>query len=322
MYLNTIEINELRRRIVDTLELNNVDIPEDIKISTMTLEAKLNTRFYPWNIYKYIKKSENGIVKIVKENRNKNKKTRKTKNKNKQSDVFLNQVTISIQVSGKVRPVSVKIFNSGTMHFTGCICVDNMLEAVYKLCVECRKCRAVVTKSGKIKEIEFAEDINELTIEKLFGFKVDMINCIFKVPFKIDRPKLQVLMKADGHNAIYDSNGHAGVKIRYVSANKKITIFVFESGSIIIILGNQGFGKINDVYMFVYKYLLTNYESIVKNDDLTNSSILKYLEKEKQQEEEKKKSIEPSTGISNELVAVEDIESVYNKTKKQTVLSL
>lgn len=272
----TNNLKKLQKVIQESLALKNVDIPKDIQISTMTLEAKLNTRFYPWNIYKYIKKSENGIIKVVKENRNKVKKT--CKNKNRQSDVFLNQVTVSIKVSGKKNPVSVKIFNSGTMHFTGCICVDNLLEAVYKLCIECRKCRAIITKSRKIKEISFAENINNLKLENLYDFKVDMINCIFKVPFTIDRPKLHVLLKSDNnHKAVYDSNGHAAVKIKIVEKKKKITIFIFESGSIIIILGNQGFRKIKEVYTFIYRYLLENYNTIVKNDELITSSILKYM---------------------------------------------
>ena len=80
--------------------------------------------------------------------------------------------------------------------------------------------------------------------------------------------------------AIYDSNGHAGVKIKYISLKNKITIFVFESGSIIIILGNQGFTKIQEVYDFIYKYLLENYEAIVKNDDYAKVIIQKYIDKE------------------------------------------
>lgn len=272
----------LQEQIKNSLELNNVNISNDIQISTMTLEAKINTRFYPWNIYKYIKKSADGIVKVVKENRNKVKKTCKTKNKNRQSDVFLNQVTVSIKVSNKINPVSVKIFNSGTMHFTGCVRVDNMLEAVYKLCIECRKCRAIILNDGTIKEIEFAENINNLSLENLYDFKVDMINCIFKVPFTIDRPKLQILLKSENYNAVYDSNGHAAVKIKFVDTKKKITIFIFESGSIIIILGNQGFNKIKEVYIFIYTYLLENYHKIVKNDELVTSSIIRYINNEKE----------------------------------------
>lgn len=276
--LDSQKINNLRKMIDQTLELDTVEIPHDIKISTMTLEAKLNTRFYPWNIYKYIRRSTDGIL-IGNENRDK--KNKKAKNKNKQSEVFLNQVTISIIVSKKTKPVSVKIFNSGTIHFTGCVCADDLLEAVYKLCIECRREIAIIDKNGKIKDIKFAKNIDELKVENLFGFKVDMINCIFVVPFKIDRPKLQGLLKIDGFDATYDSNGHAGVRIKYISVKKKITIFVFESGSVIIILGNQGFARINEVHTFIYKYLLENYCTISKNDNITTSSILKYLEKNK-----------------------------------------
>lgn len=276
MNIDIDKIQILRNNIKQILELDKVEIPDDVRISTMTLEAKLNTKFYPLNIYNYIRKSADGIVKIVKENRNK--KNKKIKNKNKLSEVFLNQVTVSIMVSGKTKPVSVKIFNSGTFHFTGCICVDNLLEAVYKLCIECRR-EVAILEDGKMKDIKFADDINELRVENLFGFKIDMINCIFDVPFKIDRPKLRFLLKSKGYNASYDSNGHAGVRIKYESLEKKITIFVFESGAVIIILGNQGFGRINEVRTFIYTYLLENYDIIVKNDDYANSSIIKYKNK-------------------------------------------
>jgi TATA-box binding protein (TBP) (component of TFIID and TFIIIB) len=316
MILDTEKINQLRHTLKDTLELNNVDIPDDIKISTMTLEAKLNTRFYPWNIYRYIRKSHDGIINVVKE-KNRNKKNTKAKNKNKQSEVFLNQVTVSIKVSKKEKPVSVKIFNSGTVHFTGCVCVDNLLEAVYKLCLECRREVAVIGNNGKIKDIKFAKNIANLRVENLYDFKVDMINCIFVVPFKIDRPKLQVLLKSDGYNATYDSNGHAGVRIKYVSIKKKITIFVFESGSIIIILGNQGFRKLVEVYGFIYKYLLVNYDTIVKNDEYATSSILNFLEKEQKIIDEKNKKKQDKNII--DIQDIQDIQDIVNQYNKQNV---
>jgi hypothetical protein len=309
MILDTEKIELLRNNIKNAFELNNVDIPDDIKISTMTLEAKMTTKFNPWNIFKYIRRSADGIVSVVSENRNKKEKQQKkaaaakaiavqigedyrdiaranialskkkqTISKNKQSEKFLNQVTVNIKVSSKVKPISVKVFNNGTVHFTGCVCVDNLLEAMYKLCLECRREVGIMTPEGKIVDIEFAEDINKLCVENMYDFKVDMINCIFTVPFSIDRPKLQVLLKADGYKSFYDSNNHPGVKIKYASSDKKVTIFTFETGSIIIILGKQGFNRINEIYCFIYRYLLENYESIVKNDDITTSSILKYIE--------------------------------------------
>lgn len=287
---------KMRRKIMDELGLHN-KLPEDIKISTMTLEGRFNTSFSPWNIYKYIRRSDENVINVVKGNKLKKYKPirdteendiinqnikKKTKNKDNHSKIFLNQVTISINVNGKKnkKPVSVKIFNCGTIHFTGCVDIDNMIEATYKLCIECKQETAIFGSDGKIKDIKFAENLEELKLENMYGFKVDMINCIFIVPFKIDRPKLQILLTEHGYNAIYDSNGHAGVKIKYISLKNKITIFVFESGSIIIILGNQGFEKIKEVYDFIYKYLLENYEAIVKNDDYAKVIIQKYIDKE------------------------------------------
>jgi len=278
MKIDSEKIEQLRQEIAKTLELNKTTIPADVAISTMTLEAKFSTTFYPYNIMKYIKKSPDGIIGIPE------KIKKSTTKKSKNGEVFLNQVTVSIRVSKKDKPVSVKIFNSGTVHFTGCICIDDLLEASYKLCVECRRDIAILDKNGKVKDIKFAKDPDQLSIEKMTHFKVDMINCIFHVPFEIDRPKLQVLLSSSGYVANYDSNGHAGVRIKYKSSSKnskkKVTIFVFESGAIIIILGIQGFGKINKAYDFIYSFLLENYESIVKDEKLTVSSIMKYIENE------------------------------------------
>lgn len=290
------DVGKLRAKISETLDLDGLYIPSDIKISTMTLEARIGTRFNPINIYKYIKKSKNGIIRIVKAKKKKKKKIKvvkknnihnnkkklnKNKNKNKQSDEFLNQVTLSINVSSKKeKPVSVKAFNSGTMHFTGVVCIDDLLEAAYKFFVECRKTRAII-KNNKIHEISFAEDISKLKINDMYDFKIDMVNCGFLVPFNINRPKLQILLKSDNYNAVYDSNRHAGVKIKFVGEDdgNKITVFVFESGKIIIILGNQGYRKIKQIYTFVYKYLLENYDIIIKDDNLINSSIIEYIDK-------------------------------------------
>lgn len=288
MILDKNTIEALRQKIKKNLELDNVDIPNDIKISTMTLDAKLNTEFYPWNIYKYIRKSSNGIIKVIKSDDDKNhplnnRKNHSLNNRKNGSDAkdSVNQVTLAINASQKENPVSVKVFGNGRLHFTGCICIDSLIEVTYKLFVECSKCRAIITKNKKIKEIYFAKDISELRLDRLHNFKIDMINCNFTVPFRIDRPKLRVLFKSDGYNAMYDSNGHPGVRLKYVSVGKKITIFIFEPGSVIVIMGNQGLKRINEVYTFVYKYLLSNYDIIVKDDECINSSIMKFLEKDK-----------------------------------------
>merc|ERR1711959_395962 len=75
----------------------------------MTICTGINTIFYPENISKYIDKKPNGIIKII--NTGKSNK----KENGKKTDGFMNQVT-----------VSVKIFNNGSLHFTGCKLIVNM----------------------------------------------------------------------------------------------------------------------------------------------------------------------------------------------------
>ena len=325
MIPDTNEIRKLRYDVAKAMELDMSTIPAGVNISTMTLHAKLNTKFYFSNIHKYMIKTPTGIVNVNKENNKKRTRqkqqdkiqdkqqdkqqdnlenklkdnlenklneqvkskvnTKSTKNvnsayskKNKKStNSFLNQVTTSVYVSSKEKkPVSVKIFNNGSLHFTGCKCVNDFVEATYRLFRECRKTVGVM-KDGKIDDVTFAENINDLRPRNIYGLKVNMINFKFNVPFNIDRPKLAVLLKSDGYNVKFDSNDHAGVKIKFIENNKKITIFVFEQGKIIIILGNQGFKRMQGAHDFIYKYLLDNYETIVRQDDIINSSILKYM---------------------------------------------
>ncbi len=171
-------------------------------------------------------------------------------------------------------PISVKIFRNGTLHFTGCQHIHDMLEVAHKICYECSKTRAIITKKGTLKEIHFTDDPSQLSIDKINFCKIDMINSNFTVPFKINRPKLYEHLKNDNYNAFYDSNKHAGVNITY---KRGVTIFVFESGSIIIIVGNSGFEQIITGYNFIYKYLLEHYETIVKDDNIFVYNLLDSL---------------------------------------------
>lgn len=320
--MDTSGIECLKQKIRENLDLSGVTMPEEIRISTMTMDAKLDVTFNASNIYNYIRTSEDGIQRIKSIKHTISKNTRKTTDttnkrrnvvqakKKRNTPEFLNQVTVFVNVAQKEngKPVSVKIFNNGTLHFTGVNGVASLLEATRKICEECKRERMIVTKTKdkdgnvvkKLERIKFVADGDEdkLSIENLRNFAVNMINCNFTVPFTIDRPKLQVSLASDGYNVTYDANGHSAVNIKYAIQNdeshskavkfrnaedmgkneERVTIFVFESGSIIIILGNQGFRPINEVYSFIYKYLLENYDTIIKDDDLTDSSIREYLD--------------------------------------------
>ena len=280
--------------IKNELNLYDVDMPKDVIIYTITMEAKLDTTFYPMNIYNYIKRSSNGIV-----NATKDKDKKKTTNKN---DVnrFLNQVTLYVKVSNKENPVSVKVFNNGKLHFTGCLNIDNMLEASDKIFKECLKKRAVFNKElNKMEEIKFVSNKSDIKLEKLKKFEIDLVNCGFEVPFKINLGKLKTLMKLNDYDVEYDTINHPGLRIKYLmpkqyyidnyinKENNKLKpeytdlsnkIVVYNTGKISISIGkNKGLQPIKPSYEFIYSFLLENYDKIVNDDIETKSSIEEFL---------------------------------------------
>merc|ERR1711959_266454 len=191
-------------------------LPDEVSISTMTICTGINTIFYPENISKYIDKKPNGIIKII--NTGKSNK----KENGKKTDGFMNQVTVSVSVKSKEKPVSVKIFNNGSLHFTGCKLIVNMFEAAYKILEECKKIRYII-KKDKIKPVHFVEEPEILDIKNLRPCSISMINSNFVVPFEIDRPKLYIKLKSDDYICEFDTNGHSGVKIKNIE--KKTTTF-------------------------------------------------------------------------------------------------
>ena len=49
--MNTTEIDLLKRKVRENLDLSGVTIPEEIEISTMTMDAKLDVNFNATNAY-------------------------------------------------------------------------------------------------------------------------------------------------------------------------------------------------------------------------------------------------------------------------------
>ena len=104
-----------------------------------------------------------------------------------------------------------------------------------------------------------------------------MINSNFNIGFKVDRDKLYDLIHTKNiAECSYDPIIHACVNIKYECDKKTVSIFVFESGSIIITGANNG-KHILDAYNFINKLLCNNYKQIYKSNILSNSTILMYL---------------------------------------------
>lgn len=277
--------NVEEQKLIHRLALKQ--LPDDVFISTMTICCKITTKFLVENIGKYIDLSINGIhtvkQRVLKEPRTIVPLKKKNVKKRKKKGNFYNQVTL-VTKPQKNDPINVKLFTNGSLQMTGCKSIDDVEDVLQKLfsCLRVKKAIINPHNPNSIIEKPFVEDPEQLVLNKIYDFRISMINSNFDIKFEIDREKLYPLLLNDGYYCSYDPNIHACVNIKYTypnDTNKTISVFVFESGSIII-TGANTCDHIIKAYGFINKYLLKHYKDIVKNDTLTNSTILKYLNNE------------------------------------------
>jgi TATA-box binding protein (TBP) (component of TFIID and TFIIIB) len=255
-------IGELKKKLkIDT-------IPEETVISTMTLISKIPVKFYVMNIARYIDLTEDKILSIFcgssanqDTNRTVLKKVIRKSKKNKQkTKSFFNQVTIEVRTKTKI--INVKLFINGSIQLTGCKSINDMYEALNILFQEFRNEKAVI-ENNKIIERPYVDNLENLDINKLYDCQIALINSDIKLHFNIDREKLYNIMLEDKISCEYDPLIYAGVKVRYNYNNDKIiSIFIFESGSVII-TGSTTSDQLTKAHSFIMKYLIKNYRYIV-----------------------------------------------------------
>jgi TATA-box binding protein (TBP) (component of TFIID and TFIIIB) len=249
-------------------------LPNDLYISTTTLTCNLPAMFNAINIYKYMDLKFDNIVTVkfgndgeyIRSLINIKKKKRKivaTKKKN-----FFNQVTIVIQLS-KDKFINIKLFKNGALQLTGCKNIDHFVSAINILSENLKIKRAVYDKiKKKIIYRPYVSNIDKVNIANIFNFRIRMINSNFYVGFKIDREKLYSILKKDDIECTNDTCSHACVNIKHsICSDRKTSIFVFESGSIII-TGAQCRDDILRTYKFINNKLYKNWNDIIKLENL------------------------------------------------------
>jgi len=279
---NTKTVTNIKKKKL-ALNIDLDKLPEDVSISTMTITCKIDTEFNVTNIGKYIDLKYNGIV-AVKHGNSDDKTTnrslivkRQSAQKNrKKKKAFYNQVTILVKTK-KNKNYNVKLFTNGAIQMTGCKSIDGVIDALTKIFTELKVVKATLDcKTDKVVEKPFVSNADVLDIKNLYDIKICMINSNFCIGFNIDRDKLFDLLVADKIECSYDPIIHACVNIKYEHPEKTISVFVFESGAVII-TGARTCSQIVEAYTFINKYLLKNYNHINKNNVLTNSTILEFL---------------------------------------------
>jgi TATA-box binding protein (TBP) (component of TFIID and TFIIIB) len=287
----SITINDLKNKDLfkNIINLNDYPLPKNLLISTMTIICKFkDTDLLVNNIAEYIELEPNGrgIVSISlgtlpEHNRRVSSDLSKRKTKRKQKRKFYNQVTMEIFAKNPDKLINCKIFNNGTIQLTGCKSVENLLCVLNTLFSKLSEEISIITTKKEHIYKPFATNMDNLRLDKLYFFNIVMINCNFDAGYKIDREELFSITKKNNIIATYEPGRHACVNIKYQyidsdnvgeeSKNKQISIFVFESGKVII-TGSSKRSHIIKAYDFITNLLSLNKKEILLEDldDLIN----------------------------------------------------
>jgi len=280
-------INDLKNNDIfkDIIDLNDYPLPNNLLISTMTIICKFqDTSLLVSNIAEYIELNPDakGIVSISlgtlpEHNRRIKSELSKKKTKRKPKRKFYNQVTMEIFARNPDKLINCKIFNNGTIQLTGCKSVENLLCVLNTLSSKLSDEISIINTKKEHIYKPFATNMDNLKLDKLYFFNIVMINCNFDAGYKIDREELFSITKKNNITATYEPGRHACVNIKYQYMcpkeinDKQISIFVFESGKVII-TGSSKRDHIVKAYDFITNLLLINKKEILLEDidDLIN----------------------------------------------------
>ena len=292
------------------LKICNKYIASSPEVATMTLISSLNTDIDLINLSKYISLSEDCIhyVKFMRKEISierslyENAPIKKRLKKKKKS--FYNQCTLNIKLNrdeskksimkkkNKIPLANVKIFLNGKIQMTGCQSVDEGEYAMIKLIEELnkKKYKLVNNKLEEIfiisnKELHTTNNDTKLEQNKI---KIVLINSVFSVGFNINREKLyDIIFNEYNIRATYQPCIYPAVNIKYIpnenkqyfiDNNKKISIFVFQTGKIIITAA-ESMNQVYDSYNHINTILEDHFDDICKekNTLINNENIKKSM---------------------------------------------
>lgn len=253
-FINYIDINTYNMNV----------IPNNVSISTMSLASSFATLVKTDNIFKYMILEEDNIIAIKSSGGirciQEYKPKFKSINKNSKR-LFFNQNTIIVRVDTD-RFVNIKLFKNGSMQMTGCRYLNDANIVINKLVKKLRERLIVKTDNGFI-EIDFIDNHDALHITR---FKIDLINSNFGVSYSINKENLFRLL-TDRNVLCRLSPIHSCVNIKHkiVSDDTFISIFVFQTGNIII-TGAKKPEHVREAYNYIVRFLNENKQRVIKKD--------------------------------------------------------
>lgn len=209
-----IGVSDDMKHILDS-HFNQDALDESIKISTMSItfritdqqidlshiakECPLKEDGVQFTIYHHEYRSATGAVS----------ERKKTKHSN-----FFNSMTMGISGDESDRPIHFKLFRNGS--------------------VQCAGCKS--GRSGNTAIRHLIEAMSLFFVPNISNLKINLINANFKLGFNVNRDKLHKLFVNLGYLSTYEKCKHAGVSVKFKPTQKEtpISLFVFESGSVVI----------------------------------------------------------------------------------------
>ena len=235
-------------------------IPQTVSISVIILSCSLGTSLEKDNISHYLPLDKNNIVFIKSKDTTRLSEDLphleyKSMNINKIKK-FDNASTIIMNVEKDIY-VNIKLFDNGTLHISGCKHFKYINCFLNKLINILKKELYIEDKNKFIKFIK--KDIC------FCNFKIHLINCNFTMKYKINIIKL--------FNCLLDDKiycripiTHSSVNIDYTTNdNHKVSIFVFQTGNIIL-TGSRKTLHIRESYYYIVNYLNKYKKIIIKRD--------------------------------------------------------
>jgi TATA-box binding protein (TBP) (component of TFIID and TFIIIB) len=267
---------------------NKTKIPEpsELRISTMTAVCSINSDINLEVISKYLP-IDNNITYIEYANnpiRGKKVKSISEKKANKKR-IFFNQITIIVKNEGLFS--NIKLFNNGSMSMTGLKNPDVGQQSIKLLLDKLQYTKGLINGEEK-----FALEKQKC---KHGNFDIVLINSDFYAGFEIKRNELhQLLISNYNIFSSYEPCIYPGVNSKYywnkeykgmeydgkcmctVPCNgkgtgngngdcKKITIAIFQSGSVII-TGARNLDQVKDAYKFINNVFANHYEQLKKQN--------------------------------------------------------
>ena len=177
--------------------------------------------------------------------------------------------------------LNAKIFKNGSIQMTGCKSIPGCIDVLNIICKEFAKMKAIIDPDSLAKIIlkPFVSNAEAMSLDKINDLKICMINSGFNIGFCIDREELYKVLSDANVECKCDLDNHACVNIKYnYKDRKKVSIFVFASGAVII-TGANNCNHILEAYEFITIKMVDNYQKIKNVSNISNSQdIRKFLD--------------------------------------------